>query len=91
MIPDLLKLKDIPKYVRQRTGVGMSLERLMKTGEIELIQPPRENARFKYTTKRAVDRFIRRHVKDATASYSKAKRFKIARKRFIAKTANQGT
>ena len=91
MIPDLLKLRDVPKYVRQRTGVSVSLERLIKTGEIEVVQPPKENARFRYTTKKAVDRFIRGHVKNATANRSKAQRFKNARNRLITGAVNQGT
>jgi hypothetical protein len=63
MIPDLIKLNDVPQYIHQQTGQEVtmySVRRWAEIGEIPLLEPQDRDRRFKWTTKQFVDEFIER-------------------------------
>ena len=75
MIPDLLQLSEIQSYIQKRTGI------VVKRGTIKRWIKKRQIDSFKLsgkrvTTKRAVDRFIRRHTCEEIIS-NKTKRHNI--------------
>lgn len=68
MIPDLIKLTDAPHYIFTQTGQYVklySVRRWAEIGEIPLVNPQDRDRRFRWTTKQAVNEFIRRHSSES--------------------------
>lgn len=63
-IPDLLELKDVPAYVRKRTGVTVKAGSVQRW-QMETFHLPRQGRKV-FTTKGIVDDFIRRHIRQGT-------------------------
>lgn len=64
MIPDILKLTQVQRYIFQQTGVMIKqqmIRKWAKQGQFNLIQPL-DKSKY-YTTKRSVDSFIRRNIR----------------------------
>jgi len=64
MIPDLIKLINVPQHIFQKTGVMVTKYRLklwVKNGELPLVKPSTEDKRFKYTLKRYVNQLVGRY------------------------------
>jgi len=64
MISGLLKLLDVPRYIWEQTGETVTycaVRKWAEIGEIRLLQPSDKSTHRKWTTKKLVDEFIRRH------------------------------
>ena len=64
-IPDLLQISEIRSYIQKRTGVVVkkwTIKRWIKNKQIDSFKLSKSGKRV--TTKRAVDKFIRRYTRE---------------------------
>lgn len=64
MVKDLIKIKDVPHYIFQKTGITITeafVRFWVDFGELPLVKPLDKDKRFSWTLKRYVDQMIERY------------------------------